>query len=534
MTVSTGWEAGVWKRKEGWACLRWSKTIGGVGGATREPYNSRVVEKDSRVVGKGAQLLSRVVEMALEHKGASAVHPTHSFTLALENRNVEQPIGLDIARTAAGNWIMLVDVKDKSPFKSFQFLKPGAKLITIQIQDKVHHRPTVLQAVKLLKQAHGDIKLTFVPIVDRFGFVISFRDAKRRPLRDDMIRENEELRKWQKRVHSARAWREYSTRKPGKLRNRIRSGMPDAVRGFVWKAMAATRGPENFRVEGRYTQLLLNVQRFSADGGSKISEAFVQIDKDVPRTMPAHVFYCADDSRGKECLTRVLRAYVAYRPTLGYTQGMSTFAAILLLYMSEEDAFWCFAHLMEHCGLLGLFSEGFPLLFQYLDHWQRLLRLRLPTLYAHLNKQLALFLGLDPNFNYSRLAANEDPTRYIVPQLYVTQWLQTMFIGGSNPAPSSLGPRLMDCILLDGSVGVVFAVGLALLRENRSTLLKQKSEKLADTLRDISMTINVDHIMSIAVHEDVLAKSISKAAPLDEATSDDDDASTIDESTVNE
>ena len=32
--------------------------------------------------------------------------------------------------------------------------------------------------------------------------------------------------------------------------------------------------------------------------------------------------------------------------------------------MTEEDAFWTFATLMKHCGLVGLFSDGFPLLFQ--------------------------------------------------------------------------------------------------------------------------------------------------------------------------
>ena len=35
-------------------------------------------------------------------------------------------------------------------------------------------------------------------------------------------------------------------------------------------------------------------------------------------------------------LTRVLRAYAAFHPELGYTQGMSSYAAVLLLYMTEE------------------------------------------------------------------------------------------------------------------------------------------------------------------------------------------------------
>ena len=49
---------------------------------------------------------------------------------------------------------------------------------------------------------------------------------------------------------------------------------------------------------------------------------------------------------------------------------MSSYAAVLLLYMTEEDAFWTFATLMQFCGLSGLFTEGFPLLQQCYDSWQ--------------------------------------------------------------------------------------------------------------------------------------------------------------------
>jgi len=37
-----------------------------------------------------------------------------------------------------------------------------------------------------------------------------------------VLHENEELRKWQKRVGSIREWMVYSTKKPDKLRARIR------------------------------------------------------------------------------------------------------------------------------------------------------------------------------------------------------------------------------------------------------------------------------------------------------------------------
>ena len=194
----------------------------------------------------------------------------------------------------------------------------------------------------------------------------------------------------------------------------------------------------------------------------------------------------------------MLRAYVAHRPQLGYTQGMSTYAAVLLLYMDEEDAFWCFAHLMEHCGLGGLFSDGFPLLYECLDLWEQLLHSRQPKVAKHIDATLADFLGLGGGYKHAALKAADDPSRHLVPGMYATPWLQTMLMGGSSPAPSALGPRLMDSLLLDGSIAIVFAVGLVLVREQRGTLLKQSPERLADSMRDLTLALEVDPTMSAA------------------------------------
>ena len=39
-------------------------------------------------------------------------------------------------------------------------------------------------------------------------------------------------------------------------------------------------------------------------------------------------------------LFHVLAAYSMYNTEVGYCQGMSQIAALLLMYMNEEDAFW--------------------------------------------------------------------------------------------------------------------------------------------------------------------------------------------------
>lgn len=39
-------------------------------------------------------------------------------------------------------------------------------------------------------------------------------------------------------------------------------------------------------------------------------------------------------------------AYSVYNQEVGYCQGMSQIAALLLMYMDEEDAFWALSALM--------------------------------------------------------------------------------------------------------------------------------------------------------------------------------------------
>jgi hypothetical protein len=45
-------------------------------------------------------------------------------------------------------------------------------------------------------------------------------------------------------------------------------------------------------------------------------------------------------------LFHVLGAYSMYNQEIGYCQGMSQIAALLLMYMEEEEAFWALSALM--------------------------------------------------------------------------------------------------------------------------------------------------------------------------------------------
>jgi hypothetical protein len=165
--------------------------------------------------------------------------------------------------------------------------------------------------------------------------------------------------------------------------------------------------------------------------------------------------------------------------------------------MTEEDAFWTFATLMKSCGLVGLFVDGFPLLFHHYDVWQQLIQKHLPKVDKHIKQELLQFLGMDMK-EYNQIVKEQSPMRSMLPSMYTTYWFQSMVVGGDNPAPSAVAPRLMDCILLDGHLGVIFQFGLALLKSHE---------------KEVSLTDCIPHQPLIAIPHQLL-KSHEKEVSL--------------------
>lgn len=59
----------------------------------------------------------------------------------------------------------------------------------------------------------------------------------------------------------------------------------------------------------------------------------------VGRTFPSHPYFAAQLGRGQLCLFNVLKAYSVLDEEVGYCQGLSFVAGILLMHMREAEAF---------------------------------------------------------------------------------------------------------------------------------------------------------------------------------------------------
>jgi hypothetical protein len=70
------------------------------------------------------------------------------------------------------------------------------------------------------------------------------------------------------------------------------------------------------------------------------------IEKDIERTFPRHELF-THGGAGQDLLRRVLRAYANIDQECGYCQGMSFIAAMFIMYLPEDLAFYGFLTAMS-------------------------------------------------------------------------------------------------------------------------------------------------------------------------------------------
>ncbi len=70
---------------------------------------------------------------------------------------------------------------------------------------------------------------------------------------------------------------------------------------------------------------------------------------------------CCQGGPYHDSLYDILGAYACYRPDIGYVQGMSFLAAVLLLNMDASDAFICLANLLNLTSYLAFFKVSHTL-----------------------------------------------------------------------------------------------------------------------------------------------------------------------------
>uniref|UniRef100_A0A1I8EPU5 Rab-GAP TBC domain-containing protein n=2 Tax=Wuchereria bancrofti TaxID=6293 RepID=A0A1I8EPU5_WUCBA len=205
---------------------------------------------------------------------------------------------------------------------------------------------------------------------------------------------------------------------PEGLGDLIRNGVPDVLRGEVWRYLAKVQTDPDLTQAYR---LLL--------GKECPSEQVIL--RDIHRTFPAHEYFKEAGGEGQESLYRISKAYSLYDEEVSYCQGLSFLAAALLLHvMPEEQAFCTLVKIMFDYGLRDLFKLS-------LDDY-------VPDLFAHFYN-----LGVETH-------------------MYASQWFLTLF---TAKFPLQMVYFIVDLFLSEG-MNTIFHISLALLKASKKELLQ--------------------------------------------------------------
>ncbi|XP_039519360.1 TBC1 domain family member 10A isoform X2 [Pimephales promelas] len=258
---------------------------------------------------------------------------------------------------------------------------------------------------------------------DKYGFIggaqkYSTESAQEVPL--EVLRHREI--KW---LDMLNHWDRWISKRFKKVRLRCQKGIPPSLRGRAWLYLSGGKVKREQNV-GKFKEL------DSMEGDPKWIDV---IERDLHRQFPFHEMFVSRGGHGQQDLFRVLKAYTLYRPDEGYCQAQAPIAAVLLMHMPAEDAFWGLVQICEKY-LPGYYSAGLEAI--QLDGLilNALLKRVSPPAYRHLEKHK------------------------IEPILYMTEWYMCAF---SRTLPWASVLRVWDMFLCDG-VKIMFRVGLVLLK----------------------------------------------------------------------
>ncbi|XP_018583933.2 TBC1 domain family member 10B-like isoform X2 [Scleropages formosus] len=311
---------------------------------------------------------------------------------------------------------------------------------------------------------------------DKYGFLggAQYSEGSACELRVDVARQRE--MKW---LDMFSNWDKWMLQRFQKVKMRCRKGIPSSLRAKAWQLLSNSQ------------ELLdSNPGKFEALEREQGDPKWLDIiEKDLHRQFPFHEMFAARGGHGQQDLYRILKAYTVYRPHEGYCQAQAPVAAVLLMHMPAEQAFWCLVQICE-TYLPGYYSAGLEAIQLDGDIFFSLLRRFCPMAYRHLKK-----FKIDPI-------------------LYMTEWFMCIF---SRSLPWACVLRVWDMFFCEG-VKIIFRVGLVLLRQMLGSMDKlrelQGMYETVERLRNISPEsireeLLVQEVVSLPVTEALVERECS-------------------------
>jgi hypothetical protein len=271
-----------------------------------------------------------------------------------------------------------------------------------------------------------------------------------------------------------------------KTRKLIWSGVPPSLRGRVWLAaigndLHVTRDLfEIFRKRAADAKAA-SLAAESASGGAAASlvgreDSVLLIDTDLARTFPLLSFFQPGGPM-YDMLRDVLEAYVCYRPDIGYVQGMSFLAALLLLQMDAYECFQCLSNILNRTVMLVCFKMNRAQIEGYMELLKALLRKYVPKVESQFAQQ------------------------HIMLETFTIDWILTVF---SKSLPLEAAARLWDIFLFEGEVFLFRAI-VGVLKFLSRDILVNDFELNMKLLTHLPQDVDVEELLKVIASVQLLS-----------------------------
>uniref|UniRef100_F7ESY3 TBC1 domain family member 4 n=1 Tax=Monodelphis domestica TaxID=13616 RepID=F7ESY3_MONDO len=256
----------------------------------------------------------------------------------------------------------------------------------------------------------------------------------------------------------------------------LKEGVPKSRRGEIWQFLAL-----QYRLRHRLPSKQQPPDISYKELLKQLTAQQHAILVDLGRTFPTHPYFSVQLGSGQLSLFNLLKAYSLLDKEVGYCQGISFVAGVLLLHMSEEQAFEMLKFLMYDLGFRKQYRPDMMSLQIQMYQLSRLLHDYHRDLYNHLEE-------------------NE-----ISPSLYAAPWFLTLF---ASQFPLGFVARVFDIIFLQGT-DVIFKVALSLLSSQETLIMEcENFENIVEFLKNTIPDMNTSEMEKIITQ--VFEMDISK------------------------
>ena len=250
-----------------------------------------------------------------------------------------------------------------------------------------------------------------------------------------------------------------------------RKGLPPRVRGEIWlkqlgNSVAIT--PELYEINVQKAQRL----RGKPEEGLGKESTVRLVSQDIARTFNQFGFFREGSPLNLQ-LRDMLEAFALYRPDIGYVQGMSYLAGILLLNLEPYKAFIALVHIVSSPALLPFYLMDEVGIGTRCQLFRVLFKVNLPELCDHFEAE-----GVQP-------------------KMFLIDWFLTLF---ARTLSQDVACRVWDLYFLEGFL-LLYRTALAVLKLLTYMLLPEDITGIMQLLSNLSSVITDADVLVEAIGE---------------------------------